>query len=215
MNDFQKALQFRHACKIFDETKAIPSEQFSEILDAGRMSPSSMGVEPTRFLVVRDKDLRQRLKDACWGQIQLTSASEVVVLKCLLQSIVPPSNYINFMSFRRGKTDAEREKWVEMYKGMLERKEAHGISIRHWVEKQSYIAGSTMMNYAAYLGIDSCAIEGFEIDAVNNVLGIDTFKECVSMILTFGYRIKEQQKRYRLSLDEIVEYKWGVEKWAV
>ncbi|MGX2983406.1 NAD(P)H-dependent oxidoreductase [Helicobacter sp. 23-1045] len=207
MNDFQKALQFRHACKIFDETKAIPSEQFSEILDAGRMSPSSMGVEPTRFLVVRDKDLRQRLKEACWGQIQLTSASEVVVLKCLLQPIIPPSNYINFMSFRRGKTDAEREKWVEMYKGMLERKVAHGISIRHWVEKQSYIAGSTMMNYAAYLGIDSCAIEGFEIDALNDALGIDTFKECVSMILTFGYRIKEQQKRYRLSLDEIVEYK--------
>lgn len=207
MNDFQKALQFRHACKIFDETKAIPSEQFMQILDAGRMSPSSMGVEPTRFLVVRDKDLRQRLKEACWGQIQLTSASEVVVLKCLLQPIVPPSNYINFMSFRRGKTDAEREKWVEMYKGMLERKVAHGISIRHWVEKQSYIAGSTMMNYAAFIGIDSCAIEGFEIDAVNNVLGIDTFKECVSMILTFGYRIKEQQKRYRLSLDEIVEYK--------
>ena len=207
MNDFQKALQFRHACKIFDETKAIPSEQFMQILDAGRMSPSSMGVEPTRFLVVRDKNLRQRLKEACWGQIQLTSASEVVVLKCLLQPIVPPSNYINFMSFRRGKTDAEREKWVEMYKGMLERKVAHGISIRHWVEKQSYIAGSTMMNYAAFLGIDSCAIEGFDIDALNNALGIDTFKECVSMVLTFGYRIKEQQKRYRLSLDEIVEYK--------
>ena len=207
MNDFQKALQFRHACKIFDENRAIPSEQFSEILDAGRMSPSSMGVEPTRFLVVRDKDLRQKLKEACWGQIQLTSASEVVVLKCLLQPIIPPSNYINFMSFRRGKTDAEREKWVEMYKGMLERKAAHGISIRHWVEKQSYIAGSTMMNYAAFIGIDSCAIEGFDIDALNNALGIDTFKECVSMVLTFGYRIKEQQKRYRLSLDEIVEYK--------
>lgn len=63
------------------------------------------------------------------------------------------------------------------------------------------------MNYAAYLGIDSCAIEGFEYKKLNVVLGIDRFKECVSMILTFGYRIKEQQKRYRLSLDEIVEYK--------
>ena len=207
MNDFQKALQFRHACKIFDETKAIPSEQFNEILDAGRMSPSSMGVEPTRFLVVRNKDLREKLKEACWGQIQLTSASEVVVLKCLLQSIIPPSNYINFMSFRRGKTDEGRKKWVEIYKNMLDSKESCGVSVRHWVEKNRYLAGSTMMNYAAYLGIDSCAIEGFDDKAVNNALGIDTFKECVSMILTFGYRIKEQQKRYRLSLDEIVEYK--------
>ncbi len=207
MNDFQKALQFRHACKIFDEKRAIPSEQFAEILDAGRMSPSSMGVEPTRFLVVRDKSLREKLKEACWGRIQLTTASEVVVVKCLLQPMFPPSNYLNQMSFRRGKTDAEREKWIEMYKNMLLEKESDGITLRHWVEKQSYIAGGTMMNYAAYLGIDSCAIEGFEYKKLNAVLGIDRFKECVSMILTFGYRIKEQQKRYRLSLDEIVEYK--------
>ncbi len=207
MNDFQKALQFRHACKIFDETKAIPHEQFEEILDAGRMSPSSMGVEPTRFLVVRDKSLREKLKEACWGQVQLTTASEVVVVKCLLQQIFPPSNYLNAMSFRRGKTDAEREKWIGFYKDMLLEKESDGITLRHWVEKQSYIAGSTMMNYAAYLGIDSCAIEGFEYKKLNAVLGIDRFKECVSMILTFGYRVKEQQKRYRLNLDEIVEYK--------
>ena len=207
MNDFQKALQFRHACKIFDETRAIPSEQFNEILEAGRMSPSSMGVEPTRFLVVRDKSLREKLKEACWNQVQLTTASEVVVIKCLLQQMLPPSNYLNKMSFRRGKTDAEREKWIGFYKNMLDEKEANGITLRHWVEKQSYIAGGTMMDYAAYLGIDSCAIEGFEYKKLNAVLGIDTFKECVSMIVTFGYRIKEQQKRYRLNLDEIVEYK--------
>lgn len=207
MNDFQKALQFRHACKIFDDKRAIPSEQFNEILDSGRMSPSSMGVEPTRFLVVRDKSLREKLKEACWGQVQLTTASEVVVIKCLLQQIFPPSNYLNQMSFRRGKTDAEREKWIEYYKNMLLEKESDGITLRNWVEKQSYIAGSTMMNYAAYLGIDSCAIEGFEYKKLNAVLGIDRFKECVSMILTFGYRVQEQQKRYRLNLDEIVEYK--------
>lgn len=207
MNDFQKALQFRHACKIFDETRAIPSEQFNEILDSGRMSPSSMGVEPTRFLVVRDRTLREKLKEACWGQVQLTTASEVVVIKCLLQQIFPPSNYLNQMSFRRGKTDAEREQWIEYYKNMLLEKESDGITLRNWVEKQSYIAGSTMMNYAAYLGIDLCAIEGFEYKKLNAVLGIDRFKECVSMILTFGYRVQEQQKRYRLSLDEIVEYK--------
>lgn len=207
MNNFQKALHFRHACKIFDETKAIPSEQFEEILEAGRMSPSSMGVEPTRFLVVRDKSLREKLKEACWGQVQLTTASEVVVIKCLLQQMLPPSNYLNQMSFRRGKTDEQREKWIKIYKNMLDEKESDGITLRNWVEKQSYIAGGTMMNYAAYLGIDSCAIEGFEYKKLNAVLGIDRFKECVSMILTFGYRVKEQQKRYRLNLDEIVEYK--------
>lgn len=207
MNDFQKALNFRHACKIFDTSKKIPANQFLEILESARLSPSSLGLEPTRLLVVRDKNLRERLKEVCWNQIQLTSAAEVVVLKCQLQSMTPPSNYIDKMSFRRGKTDDEREKWIEFYAKFLKTNESNGITLRHWVEKQSYIAGSSMMNYAAYLGIDSCAIEGFNERELNKVLEIDTFKECVSMILTFGYRVKEQQKRYRLSLDEIVEYK--------
>lgn len=207
MNNFQKALNFRHACKIFDTSKKIPSNQFLEILESARLSPSSLGLEPTRLLVVRDTNLRERLKEVCWNQIQLTSAAEVVVLKCQLQSMTPPSNYIDKMSFRRGKTDDEREKWIEFYSKFLQTNESNGISLRHWVEKQSYIVGSSMMNYAAYLGIDSCAIEGFNERELNKVLEIDTFKECVSMILTFGYRVKEQQKRYRLSLDEIVEYK--------
>lgn len=207
MNNFQKALHFRHACKIFDESKKIPNNQFLEILESARLSPSSLGLEPTRLLVVRDKHLRERLKEVCWNQIQLTSASEVVVLKCLLSPMTPPSNYIDKMSFRRGKTDEERKKWVEFYDRFLKTNESNGITLRHWVEKQSYIAGSSMMNYAAYLGIDSCAIEGFEERKLNKVLEIDSFKECVSMIITFGYRIKEQQKRYRLSLDELVEYK--------
>ena len=64
-----------------------------------------------------------------------------------------------------------------------------------------------MMNCAAYMGIDSCPIEGFDIDGVNKLLGFDTFKESVALILTFGYRIKEQQKRNRLTLDELVEYR--------
>lgn len=207
MNNFQKALNFRHACKIFDTSKKIPANQFLEILESARLSPSSLGLEPTRLLVVRDTNLRERLKEVCWNQIQLTSAAEVVVLKCQLQSMTPPSNYIDKMSFRRGKTDDEREKWIEFYSKFLQTNESNGISLRHWVEKQSYIVGSSMMNYAAYLGIDSCAIEGFNERELNKVLEIDTFKECVSMILTFGYRVKEQQKRYRLSLDEIVEYK--------
>ncbi|RDU65157.1 NAD(P)H-dependent oxidoreductase [Helicobacter sp. MIT 14-3879] len=207
MNKFISAMKFRHACKIFDENKKIPQSNFNDILESARLSPSSMGVEPTRILVIRDKQLREVLREACLNQIQLTSASEVVVLKCILQAIIPPSNYIDSMSYRRGKTDEERNKWIRIYGKFLKDKEAKGLNTRSWVEKQSYIMASSMMNCAAYMGIDSCAIEGFEEDKVNKILEIDTFKECVSVILTFGYRIKEQQKRYRLSIEDLVEYK--------
>lgn len=207
MNDFLKAMHFRHACKIFDENKKISNEQFLEILESGRMSPSSMGVEPTRFLVIQDKGLKERLREACWNQIQITSCSHLVVLKSLIQPVTPPSSYMDRVSLRRGKNDGDQKKWVRYYNKFLKSNEARGISVRNWVEKQAYIVASSMMNYAAFIGIDSCPIEGFEAKQVDEILQIDTFKECVSIILCFGYRIKEQQKRYRLSLDELVEYR--------
>ena len=207
MDKFLKAMHFRHACKVFDENKEIKQEDFLNILEAGRLSPSSMGMEPTRFIVVNDKKLKEELRTICWNQVQLTSASKVVVLKTLISPLMPPSNYVDSMSIRRGSTKEKREAWEKLYTNFLESMQNKGISLQAWAQKQAYIAASSMMNYAAYIGIDSCPIEGFDIDNVNKILGCDTFKESVAIILTFGYRIKEQQKRYRFSLDELVEYR--------
>lgn len=207
MNDFLKAMEFRHACKIFDETKAIPEEQFRAILEAGRLSPSSMGMEPTRFLVVKDSRLKLELRKVCWDQVQISSAAEVVVLKSLTAQLKPPSSYVEQMSHRRSDTKEGREKWIHFYGKYLESIEAKGESVQNWAKKQAYIAASSMMNCAAFMGIDSCPIEGFVIDDINKLLEIDTFKECVSLVLPFGYRLRAQQPRFRLSMDELVEYR--------
>lgn len=207
MNKFLEAMRFRHACKIFDENKKIDEDKFLDILESGRLSPSSMGMEPTRFIVIENKRLKEELKPLCWDQVQITSAAKVVVLKTIIQSLIPPSNYVDSMSFRRGKTKQEREAWIQRYGNFLESMQNKGINVENWGQKQAYIAASSMMNCAAYMGIDSCPIEGFDIDGVNKLLGFDTFKESVALILTFGYRIKEQQKRNRLTLDELVEYR--------
>ena len=59
-NDFEKAMNFRHACKLFDETKKMSQADLDFILEAGRLSPSSIGMEQWKFVVVRDKELREK-----------------------------------------------------------------------------------------------------------------------------------------------------------
>lgn len=65
MNKFLEAMRFRHACKIFDENKKIDEDKFLDILESGRLSPSSMGMEPTRFIVIENKRLKEELKPLC------------------------------------------------------------------------------------------------------------------------------------------------------
>lgn len=54
-----EAFRFRHATKRFDATRKISAKDFEYILEAGRLSPSSVGFEPWKFLIVQNHELRE------------------------------------------------------------------------------------------------------------------------------------------------------------
>ncbi|MDY0265756.1 MAG: nitroreductase family protein, partial [Sulfurospirillum cavolei] len=67
------------------------------------------------------------------------------------------------------------------------------------------IALGNIMTAAAYLGIDSCPIEGFEKENLEKALELDTSKYQVAIVLPLGYRINPQPAHLRVPYDEIVE----------
>lgn len=74
-------LHFRHACKEFDPNKKINPEDFEVILQAGRLSPTSFGIEPWKFLVVQNPDLRDKVNQSSWGaKKQLPTCSHFVMI---------------------------------------------------------------------------------------------------------------------------------------
>jgi len=207
MNEFLKSINFRHACKLFNGQR-IPKETFTEILEVGRLAPSSFGVEPTRMVVVQSKEAKEALKPLCWNQEQITTASEVVIYKTLIKDIIPKSAYLDSQVQRKTQNTEILEGFYSALQGHLK---ARGYlsteNIFHWGALQTYIMATYMVAYASYLGIDTCYIEGFDKEKVEKYLNLDTTKEQVALVLCFGYRAKEQQPRFRLKLDEIIEYK--------
>jgi nitroreductase len=63
-----------------------------------------------------------------------------------------------------------------------------------------------MMTAGASIGIDSCPIEGYDKKQVEGILGLDTSKYQLAMVLPFGYRLNEQPKQLRLAFDEVVRF---------
>lgn len=207
MNHFLESIYFRHACKLFDDKKKIPQEQFDEILEVGRMAPSSFGMEPTRLIVVRSEAAKEALRPLCWDQPQITTASEVVVFKSLQNDLVPPSEYAKQNALRRKIDLSEYETFSKRLGDYLKSRGFVDEKIAYWSALQAYITATYMVAYASYLNIDTCYIEGFEKNKVEELYGLDTFKEQVSLIVCFGYRGKEQQQRFRTGIDEFVQYK--------
>jgi len=217
------AFNFRHACKLFDETKKISNEDFSFLLETIRLSPSSFGMEPWRVIVVRDEALRARLREVCWNQPQITTCSELIIFTVDTKAVRPFSDYVKAMFARRGLSqeaqDAYNLRYDGYHAGLLEDaddairdglKEQDGLANRefyHWCAKQCYIAAGNLMNSAAMIGIDSCPIEGFEKENVENIFGLDGNDRQLTLIIALGYRVNEQPQKFRLALEQIVEYK--------
>ena len=81
MNEsLQQALEWRYAVKKFDSTKKVSEKDWKTLEASLVLSPSSYGLQPWKFLVVQNPQLRQQLKEVSWGQSQVTDCSHYVVL---------------------------------------------------------------------------------------------------------------------------------------
>ncbi len=202
---FLKALKFRHACKLFDENKKIKEEDIKFILEAGRLSPSSFGMEGWKFLVTTNQKLKEKLRPYCWNQPQITTCSHLLVILASINSLKPHSNIPRKRFQRRGLSKDMIEQYVSVYDNYM-KQFSSDKEIFAWSSKQTYIAAADMMMAAAMIGIDSCPIEGFEREKVEKILNLDIKEFRLSLILPFGYRINPQPKKKRLSFNEVVEF---------
>ncbi|MFJ7931876.1 NAD(P)H-dependent oxidoreductase [Peribacillus sp. NPDC096448] len=211
-----KAYQFRHACKAFDINTKISDEDFHFILEIGRLSPSSFGFEPWKFVVIQDAALREKLKHVSGGaQGQLPTASHFVVIMARRKEGLRHDSVhvIKMMKDIHHMPEEVVQGLSGFYKYFVETElEDNDRLIFEWASKQTYIALGNMMTAAAQIGIDSCPIEGFDKKQVTDILqneGIININDYgVACMVAFGYRQEDPKRpKTRQNLDEIVEWR--------
>lgn len=200
-----KAYVFRHACKLFDHTKKISDEDFKFMLETARLSPTSFGMEGVRLTVITNQELKDQLKPLCWDQQQINTCSHLVIFKTKTKDLKPNSDWTKAKFAQRGLPQEAQDKYMEVYKNF--HKALKSDDIYEWGTRQAYIMFSSMITSAALIGIDSCPIEGFEKEKLEKTLEINTNEEEISLVCTFGYRVNPQPAKFRLSLDEMCEFK--------
>lgn len=200
----------RASTRVYDPIKKISDDDFNAILECARLSPSSIGSEPWKFLIIQNSELRQKLKAVSWGMAtQVDDCSHLVVF-LTRKNVRFDSAYIREVLEKRGFNEEQIEKSVEKYRKfqtddmpVLDNER----TLFDWSSKQTYIALANMLTGAACLGIDSCAVEGFDYAEVSNILLeqhlFDPNEWGVSVMATFGYRAKEIKPKSRKPLDDI------------
>lgn len=186
--DVLAALNWRYATKIFDAGKKIPADVWSILEQSLLLAPSSFGLQPWRFLIVQDQELRKKLTTVSWGQTQPVDCSHYVVFlgrKNLDAAYV--DKFLSHTAQVRGVPIETLQGYRDIILGSVTAAHADG-RLDIWQSRQVYIALGEFMTTAALLGVDTCPMEGFEPAKYDEILGVDTKQWGTLCSCAAGYR---------------------------
>jgi nitroreductase len=186
------SLEWRYATKAFD-TRKLPDATWTALEESLRLTPSSFGLQPWKFIVVNDPAVRAKLRPVSWNQTQVTDASHLVVFARRTEVTEQDVNdFFNQMVADRKADPAALEPYRQMMiGGVVKGKDAAGQ--KEWAARQLYIALGQLMGAAAALAIDTCALEGIDPAAYTEILGLKGSGYEVVVACAVGYRSTEDK----------------------
>jgi nitroreductase len=181
-------LQWRYSTKRFDRSREIPAETWAALEQALVLSPSSFGLQPWKFVVVDDPALRQELRERSWDQAQITDASKLVVFLGLrTMTAADVDRLMHRQSAVRGTTIESLAGYRKVLVDFIESGWAAN-DLASWNARQVYLALGQFMTASALLGIDTCALEGIDLAAYDQLLGLQGSRHTTLLACAAGYR---------------------------
>ncbi len=194
--DTQQAIKLRRSVKIYDPEHQIGEQETRQLLSLAMLSPTAFNIQHWRFVVVKDKVLREKIRAAAWDQAQVTDASLLIILCADLKAWQKqPERY-----WRNAPEEVQQFilPAIEQYyqgKDQVQRDEAM---------RSCGIAAQTLMLAAKDMGYDSCPMDGFDFDEVAEMINLPE-DHVISMFVVVGKAIKEANPRAgQLDYSEVV-----------
>jgi nitroreductase len=204
-------LQWRYATKVFDTERKISDDDWQSLEQALALSASSYGLQPWKFFVVTDSEIRDSLVEHSWNQRQVADASHLLVFAVNKQMTeTDVDRYVDRVVEVRG-GDAES---LQGYRNMMVRDivdgpRGQGEASTQWAKLQSYIALGNFMTAAALMGIDTCPMEGFVAEKYDEILGFEDRGLTTAVLCPAGYRAEDDKyadlPKVRFDASELIE----------
>lgn len=203
-------LQWRYATKKFDPTQKIAPEVWQILEQSLVLTPSSFGLQPWKFFIVTNPELREKLVEYSWNQRQVADSSHLVVLAAKKNlNATDVDRYVELMSNVRQVPMESLQGLSNLIKGFMNQP-PYPITLNEWATRQVYIALGQLMTSAAMLGIDTCPMEGFDRAKYNEILNLEAEGYSAAVLCPLGYRASDDKYasflKVRYSKDTVISY---------
>ena len=195
MNTFD-AIRERRSVKHYDSNHKLSDEEIEQLMSLALLSPTSFNIQNWRFVLVKNPEIRKKIRSAAWDQAQVTDASLLLVICADLKSWKKnPEQY--WKNAPKEAQDFLVPAMGPFYEGkdQLQRDEAM---------RSCGIAAQTLMLTAKSMGCDSNPMIGFDPEKVAEIINLPD-DHVISMIMVIGKQIQPAMPRGgQLPLSDVV-----------
>jgi nitroreductase / dihydropteridine reductase len=199
-----ESMTWRCAVRKFDTSKKVSEKQLNALLESLRLTASSCGLQPWKFVVVEDPAIKKELRNkSLGGQECIEEASHLIILSRMIEI---PEDYIEKY------TDHLAERWgfPSIKKDILAYVNSKSdVERPYWITHQAYIALGNLLTSCALLGIDSLPMEGIIPKAYDEILGLKDEGYTSVLMTLIGFRHKDdifsKLQKDRWPLERIVK----------
>lgn len=198
MSNILELIRDRRAIKEFDNTHTMPDSDLEQIITAAHFTPTAFNIQHYRFVVVQDKETRHSsdFLAACWNQAKVAECSALIIL-CADKDAWKKNPKRYWASAGEDVQTTLAGMIDNYYKG----KDRVQLDETH---RSCGMAGMTIMLTAQGLGYDTCPIDGFDYDAVGQLINLPE-DHVISFMIAVGKKAKDPLPRpTKLSRDEIL-----------
>ena len=194
------SLNWRYATTKFDSSKPISEQDIEKLKEIVKLSPSSWGFQFYKIFVITDPKLKQELLPAAYNQNQIIDCSHLFVF-CSYNSVYEQDidQMISQFHKLRANDDSYNKESIDNY-GTGSKKSILNMEPNRqaeWLKKQCYIALGQLMVGCADMRIDSCPMEGFKSDEVDEILGLQSQNLTSVVLLPMGYRAPDDKYQHK------------------
>jgi nitroreductase len=193
--DALEAIRARRSVKHYDPEHKLTEDEERQLMELALCSPTAFNIQHWRFVIVRDPELRQKIREVSWNQAQVTDASLLIVLCADLGA------WKNGPRYWVNAPEPVQDILVPAIKGYYE---GNPQVQRDEALRSCGIAAQTLMIAAKGMGYDTCPMDGFDFDAVAKLIDLPD-DHLISMFVVVGKGTKEPFERPgQLPLSEVL-----------
>ncbi len=194
--DVFSAIEQRRSIRSYDSSHKMSDDEVNKLIAATMLSPTAFNIQHWRWVQVKDAALREQIKAVAWNQAQVTDASALFVLCADVQAWQKDTGryWVNA-------PEAVREFMVgaidQYYRGrdQVQRDEAM---------RSGGIIAQTMMLAAKGMGYDTCPMDGFDFDAVAQLINLPS-DHAIVMMIAVGKGLEAARPRAgQLSIEQVL-----------